>query len=111
MWVFTKYGFFSGTCTHDDNNIIQIRGRVKKHLENLKKRFDISAKIKTSTDTDYKYRMFVPKDVWADILLELGKETDYNNFKNKVEETSGNDEYYGALMDIWYTMYCIQKRG
>lgn len=96
MWVFTKYGFFSAVCARQgsgkhgqpvDTNRIMVRARVRAHLESLKKRFaDLlgQCEIQQFAGTDYAFRFFVAKPVWAQVLAELAEETDYDNFKSEV---------------------------
>jgi hypothetical protein len=96
MWVFTRYGFYSAVCARQgdgghgqpvDPGTIMVRGRVRRHLEALKERFPEvigQCEIKTFPNTDYAFRIFVDKGVWSDVVAELAKEIDYDNYKSKV---------------------------
>lgn len=124
MWVFTKYGFFSAVCarmgngTHGqplDPDRIMIRARVREHLEALADRFpDLigAGKILDSTGTDYAYRIFLPKAVWAQVLAALAEEIDYDNFKSKVAQHQEDDggAYEHSLHEVWTVMRTLQKR-
>ena len=83
MWVFTKYGFFSAVCARQgdgshgqpvDPDRIMIRVRLRSHLEALKQRFSgllAECEIREFPETDYAFRLFVPKTDWQQILAEL----------------------------------------
>lgn len=123
MWVFTKYGFFSAVCARQgdgghgqpvDPDRIMIRGRLRPHLEALKKRFsDLLAEceIREFPETDYAFRLFVPKIVWEQILSELAAEIDYDNFKSEVAQFQGRAgvAYERSLHEVWSVMYRLQK--
>ncbi len=88
MWVFTKVGFFSATEIPDGR--IQVRARVRRDLEKLKKTYlPTMGKIKATPRNDYPYRAFVTKDEWAGALWEIGRDIDYNNFKDEIFYTDG----------------------
>lgn len=121
MWLFTTYGFFSVVCARQGNgdinqpvdpNMIMVRARKKIHLKNLIARFPQLSpfKILDKEDTDYRFRIFVPKSIWAEIAKELAEEIDYDNFKGKVKEKDMDIEYCRSLGSVWYTMYQIQER-
>ena len=111
MWIFTKYGFFSATCVKEDDKTIQVRGRVEDHLRNLKVRFpELTGEIIVGEGTDYLFRIYVPKEIWAKVIAELANEVDYSNFKSEVGKNFGyKDEYSHSLMTVWSTMYKLQK--
>ena len=123
MWVFTKYGFFSAVCTRQgsgrrgqpvDPNRMMVRARVRGHLEALKKRFSellAECDVQESLDTDYAFRIFVPKAVWSQVLGSLAEETDYDNFKSEVARHQGTAgaAYERSLHDVWSVMYRLQE--
>ena len=118
MWLFTKYGFFSVVCARKNSGMgpdvetetLMIRARSKNHLENLAKNFqDLNDyQIATTYETDYRYRIFVPKNVWSNIMKELSNEIDYGNFKGKVHSSMQDEEFSHCLGDIWSIMYRYQ---
>lgn len=124
MWIFTKYGFFSAVCARKDEgmsrelntDMIMVRARSKDHLENLVQRIkqdhkDVKLEIVENDHTDYKYRTFISKEIWADILGKLGEEIDYGNFKNKVADFNrSSGSYLHSLHDVWGVMYDFQNR-
>src|SRR4051794_36916963 len=101
MWIFTKYGFFSAVCAREgdgkhgqsvDPHTIMVRARVKSHLEALKKRFAQQlalCDIREFPNTDYAFRVFMPKADWAQVVSALVTETDYDNFKSEVARHQG----------------------
>jgi hypothetical protein len=123
MWLFTRHGFFSAVCARQgdgehgqpvDPERIMVRARVRAHLEALKKRFPSLLEqhdVQTFAGSDYAYRIFVAKSVWCQVLGELGRETDYDNFKSEVAHHQGSAgaAYERALHDVWSVMYRLQK--
>jgi hypothetical protein len=89
-----------------------IRARRAAHLSNLQKRFPAlaSGEVLTLPNRDYRYRLIVPKEVWAGTLAELGREQDWANFKSEVARFNGHDDYEHALHEIWSVMYGLQER-
>lgn len=121
MWLFTRYGFFSAVCARDDNSSrgfdpdrIAVRARKRSHLDALRTRFRAelgSAPIQVGGGTDYPFRLFVAKTVWASIAEALANETDYHNFKNAVAEGEAGRRYESALHEIWRVMLGVEDGG
>jgi len=128
MWLFTKYGFFSCVCAHQDyaaksgkvlpdKDKIMIRARSWDHLDQLTFRFKSlrDCEIVTTEDTDYRYRIIVSKRIFEKIVKKLAAEIDYDNFKNACAEFDGSTEewspsgYLDALHCVWDRMYRIQE--
>lgn len=123
MWLFTKYGFFSAVCARRgdgkhgqavDPNRIMVRGRVREHLEALKARFPAllgECEIRESAGTDYAFRLFVAKSVWAEVVSVLAAETDYDNFKSEVARRQGRAgaAYERSLHEVWAVMNRLQN--
>jgi hypothetical protein len=125
MWLFTKYGFFSAVCARKgkkgkkgkelDPNLFMIRARIQEHLEALIERFEELAdcKIKNSNNTDYRFRIFVPKETWAVVMAALTLEIEYGNFKSAVHATQPHEDggYTKKLHDVWSVMYGLQTNN
>jgi hypothetical protein len=86
------------------------------HIENLQERFPELKpfNIEYSKKHDYQYRIYVPKDLWADVTRELSKEMDYGKFKPSAEEwfeAHGKDigTYHDLLLEIWSVVYCASN--
>ena len=122
MWIFTQYGFFSVVCAREgdgsqgnkvDAGRVMVRARLRGHLAGLKLRFPEELgglEIMETTETDYRYRLFIDKAVWIRVLKFLGEELDYDNFKSKVARNLAavGDEYHHSLHDVWDTMQRLQ---
>ncbi|MFC1850879.1 hypothetical protein ACFL27_11855 [candidate division CSSED10-310 bacterium] len=116
MWLFTIYGMYSATMSEKDRDIVKVRARNAQHLKNLINRFPVKLKkhstIHTDVGTDYHARLFVPKNVWADIVTQLTLDVDYSNFKDRayrqVSKTRDN-EYNTLLHQIWEFSYRYQN--
>jgi hypothetical protein len=123
MWLFTKYGFYSVVSARMsakpnapvDPARVMIRARKREHLDNLIARFTIDPRPGDRTDlldwltvkvvetkaTDYPFRLFVPKPVWADAAHDLATEIGYDNFKSEVHATADDPSYLSALHEVW----------
>lgn len=124
MWIFTRYGFFSAVCARSgdggygqpvDPDRIMVRARMREHLEALSRRFPEllgGREILGTGGTDYAFRLFVAKAVWAQVLAVLAEETDYDNFKSAVGRTQGPEgaAYQNALHEVWEVMYRLQRQ-
>lgn len=112
MWIFTQYGFFSVTQTPDRKDLIQIRARSRKHLENLKKAFPILERspVVQTPDADYRFRVICKRWRWEKLAQELAAGIDYDNFKGKVMSAGWARDMIGELHDIWHVMHAFQQR-
>jgi hypothetical protein len=123
MWLFTKYGFFSAVCARKgdgrhgqppDPNRVMVRARMRQHLDRLKARFSdkfADCDVTETTTTDYRYRLFVAKPLWSQVLAELSGEMDYDNFKSEVARFQGSAgaDYEAALHKVWSVMNRLQE--
>lgn len=123
MWLFTKHGFYSIVCARQgdgshgqpvDPDRVMVRARVRSQLEALQEQFaDLVAdcEILESSSTDYAYRIFVSKSVWAQVMVGLTEELDYDNFKSKVARHQGSNgaAYEHSLHEVWSVMNRLQK--
>lgn len=122
MWVMTIFGFYSIACADRpggggeiDPDTVMVRARMKEHLVNLKERFPLSAyKIEKNPDTDYRFRLIMPKAVWVQVLLAMAEEQTWSNFKKEAGsfERAHNQprKYLDALHKIWNVMWDVQER-
>ena len=123
MWLFTQYGFFSAVCARAgdgsqgnvvDEGRVMVRARLRGHLEGLKLRFPEvlgGVEIVETPDTDYRYRLFMEKSVWVNVVTVLSEELDYDNFKSKVGQNleAVGGEYERSLHEVWDTMQRLQR--
>jgi hypothetical protein len=118
MWLFTQYGFYSVVCARDlagspsriDPDNLMVRARNRLHLESLQQRFQQLQpfKIVESTNTDYRFRLVVPKPMWVEVTRELAAEIDYGNFKARAHSRAGDDDYVDAMHAVWEVMESLQ---
>ena len=121
MWIFTRYGFFSIACATSadgtiDMDTVMVRSRLREHLLSLKARFPETelgkAEIQSSDQTDYRYRIVLPKATWVAALAELATEQTWSNFKNETNRFSramkAASAYVDALHRIWDVMHRLQ---
>jgi predicted small integral membrane protein len=121
MWIFTRYGFFSIACADKldgtiDPDTVMVRSRLREHLLSLKARFPETelgnAEIQSSDQTDYRYRIVLPKATWVASLAELATEQTWSNFKNEASRFSRTKKaayaYVDALPRIWDVMHRLQ---
>ena len=115
---FTIYGFYSIACARNndgklDTDTVMVRARTTEHLQNLKDKFpQIATEIISSKDTDYRYRLVMPKAQWLAILQDIGQEQDWSNFKNKVHQSEAlcGRGYSNSLHEVWDVMHKLQKQ-
>ena len=116
MWIFTTDGFIS--CVRQGDKIA-VRARERSTLEALATRVsghpseaaEQLADIKTTTDTDYRYRVHLDRVHFGALILELALSVDYPNFKNAVREKQGESLYEKALHKVWTVMGKTQPGG
>jgi hypothetical protein len=120
MWLFTLYGFFSVVCARDqdgakaETNTLMVRARVRHHLETLQGRFTELGddSIRETPDTDYRYRIVVPKARWKEVVAQMVEELSYSNFKDEAARSLGFGErdYIHALHDVWSPLHDLQQQ-
>lgn len=101
MWVFTTRGFYSITVSTDDPTAMQIRARERYDLEALIELVGMDAKILTTPQADYRFRVIVPAHTVGGILLALGNDITYCNFKGAIAKTPDQAHKEPGLHRIW----------
>jgi hypothetical protein len=100
MWFCFNNGFVSAVEHRDDKNTLVVRARRREHLEdNFPNR-----KIVVGGSTDYKYRIFISKKDFAEIIKDRIMNINYDNFKNSVEDDDLHELYNG----FWLLHYRFQ---
>jgi hypothetical protein len=108
MWIFSRHGFYSAVYDKSSECVL-VRARVKQHLVNLVKAFDIDCRVITTRNHDYRYRVWVEKNKWADVCKRLAQDIDYPNFKGECTAKFGrNDPYVHALHRVWAIGHALQ---
>ena len=110
MWLMTDFGFFSIVKKEGEEHLT-VRARKKEDLLNLKERYLPSAgAIEVSDYTDYRYRVHVPRETFAEALRDIALDIDYPNFKNSVARKQGRARAR-VYEDVWHRLYDLQNGG
>ena len=81
MWFCFNDGFVSAVES-DDPDLLMVRAREEQHLRNI---FGKGIKIMVTPQNDYRYRVFVSREHWADIVSKRILDINYGNFKDSVK--------------------------
>ena len=115
MWIFCKLGFFSAVQHREKHDVLLVRARIKGDLERLLKEIKDNGlggqdgcfgKIQETPNADYRFRVEIRKQAFAEFLFVAAKEIDYDNFKNAAHDGTVRDEAY---MDVWRAMWSAQN--
>jgi hypothetical protein len=108
MWLMTNFGFFSVVKKEGEMHLT-VRARVKQDLLSLKENYMPSiGAIEESDYTDYRYRVRVPRESFAEALKEMALDIDYPNFKNSVARRHGRGRAR-VYEDVWHRLYDLQS--
>jgi hypothetical protein len=102
MWICFNDAFVSAVQHETKPNLLKVRARKRKHLERLFPGY----KVHRSEDTDYRFRVFVTKKLFAFIVAKRVREIDYPNFKDSVRDDELHDLYAG----FWFQHRKYQER-
>jgi hypothetical protein len=114
MWLYTKLGFFSivhkPPCKKDE---LLVRTRCREDIEVLSEKLsqtsDFKGTIIESPNSDYAYRMVVPRSILAPFMAGLMEELDYGNFKATLP--SSDRLRHDAYLKCWRAMSEWQWRA
>lgn len=111
MWMLTRYGNYSAVWK---GGSMQVRARVRADLKRLIDRGFVPAdtKIIETADgrSDYRYRILVTREVWAEAARQLSMDIDYGNFKSEVMKSLGAKRE-SPLHQIWSILAKLQPGG
>lgn len=113
MWIMTTYGFFSIVEKPEDReaHTLTIRTRVREDLESLREQFLPSlGPIQDWATSDYRFRARARRAAVEAALVRLTAAIDYDNFKNEVAKTQG-DERSRTYSKVWEVLYGLQENG
>ena len=120
MWLCTRYGFFSVVCARRsagprariDPSRFMLRARSRKHLEALKAASPYlrDLPIVESSATDYPFRIFVMKGIFASVVAGLVDEIDYDNFKSEAHSLE-DEKFDSFLMKTWSNGLELEDRS
>jgi hypothetical protein len=101
MWFCFNNGFVSAVENRDDKDGLVVRARRREHLvDNFPNK-----NIVVGGSTDYKYRIFIGKKEFAEIIKDRIMDIDYGNFKNSVED----DDLHDLYSQFWRLHYRFQN--
>jgi len=110
MWIMTEEGFFSAVENNFNRKEVVVRARQRKDLENLLGFIDHDAfevgPIQENKGSDYRYRLFMSKQCWAEYVEYSAMSINYTNFKDRIEKV----DYSRALTygEVWSVLYDLQ---
>lgn len=104
MWIAMNDSFLSVVQDRNDPDGAVVRARVREDLHTVFDTVNFEAPVIETEDSDYRFRVFVPKSVVAGIIAARINDIDYDNFKNSVEEDFRHDAY----VNIWRAMNQVQ---
>ena len=108
MWVFTSTGFVSAVRKHDRPDVVTVRSRDQKSLEQLATKAGVDIKI--SPFGDYPYRAFIKPELFTEWVSEQANAIDYDNFKNRVATTRGYG-FVESLHNVWVAMLGAEDKS
>ncbi|MDG2408177.1 MAG: hypothetical protein P8M53_04115 [Pirellulales bacterium] len=122
MWIFTRWGFYSiasarqGDGGHEndlDSHGLVVQAIFRSQLEALKFHLpDLigNCDIKEHSDSEYKFHMFVDKNIWSQVMLSLSQELNYDNFREEIvkEHSMESPIYLKTITDISNFMSKLQ---
>ena len=112
MWTMTREGFFS-TAEIPGNPksdlYLQVRARRKGDLENLVKTINTLWTIETHAGTDYPYRIYLPRKLWAAYLHQAALDIDYDNSKRSLHQRELFRKR--VYMNCWIDLLELQDDG
>lgn len=126
MWIFTPIGFYSVVEHREDPGSVLVRARVREDLERLQEAIRALAEgrlaegrlaagrlggppcpeLLETPEADYRYRITIPRPLWAELAHALAGAIDYPNFKDEVARRQGprRAEHYGRVWEIMYDL-------
>ena len=104
MWIVMNDSFISAVEDRNNKMNLVVRARVREDLENAFPK--LKNEIIESTDSDYKFRLFMAKQVLCGVMTTKIMNINYDNFKNSVKQNWRHNAYIA----IWSIMYKVQKK-
>jgi hypothetical protein len=103
MWIVMNDSYISAVQDRNNKMNLVVRARVREDLENAFP--SLKQDIIESTDSDYRFRLFMTKQFLCGVMNTKIMNIDYDNFKNSVKQNWRHDAY----LAIWSVMYKVQK--
>lgn len=113
MWLFSEIGFFSAVENVSEQDHVLVRGRLEYDMLNLKdfifEKEDLDLPVLYTLESDYHYRMNIPKDIWGRVCKRLAEGIAYHNFMDYVEGDPVRDDAYTRTRS-WLSIKRVQKK-
>ena len=103
MWVFLPDAFVSVVADWNSKEHLYIRARFRGDLERLPWPSK-SPKVQETPDRDYRYRVRVTRQAWADLLVRVAMNMDWTNVKNAIPNTPEHFRRYKGMSSVWGVM-------
>ena len=105
MWIFRNDAFLSVVEDRNDRDKLVVRARFREDINNV---FPDVEPIET-TDSDYRFRVWMPRKEVADAMMQSVEAIDYDNFKSSIP---GNDwKRRQACSGVWSVMHRAQQNA
>lgn len=101
MWLFTTMGFFSATLSPEQPDRIQLRARVREDLEKICNTYGFDREIIETPEADYRWRIILPQDEFAQLAAILASAVYYQNFKGAMADTPDQCAKVPGLHRVW----------
>lgn len=105
MWIVMNDSFISIVEDRNDESKVVVRARVREDLLNTFP--DKLDHLIETSDSDYRFRMFLDRDYVSDRMMNKIQDIDYYNFKSSIPSTER--WRYKAYEKIWAVMFDIQE--
>ena len=66
--------------------------------------------VERTPEADYAFRTTMPREAFVDVLGEIGRAVDYDNFKNACGDRGAPRVWLTALHKIWSILFTFQDR-
>lgn len=115
MWLMTTRGFVSAVEWHggEHDGKVVLRARMREHLEAVLELAPADGRtdVAISPEADYRYRAWVTRAAFYDVMVALAREVRYSNFKDEVARKPGQGRYSTVLHQAWSIFGRIQPGG
>ena len=105
MWLVTTRGFYSVVKADGDDDMVMVRARCKKDIDALA---DLLAGYEAyrTPEADYRWKVKVPRTLWAEVCAHLAGEIDYPNFKARIDQENRHRHY--VYVGVWSRLLLIE---
>ena len=103
MWICANDGFVSAVEDRYDPTMLVVRARRREHLVAIFG--ELGEEFISMKDSDYKWRLWIPKAKFAGIITQRIMGIDYDNFKSSV----GDDRLHTFYNRVWYNGLQMQN--